>query len=187
MASMLRTPRLLLREWCEQDLQPFVALSADPAVMKYLMPLGGETGCAAMVERIQTHFAAHGFGFWAVEIPGEAPFIGLVGLAVVAFDAHFTPAIEIGWRLATRYWGRGLATEAAAAALGFGFGTLGCEEIVAFTVPDNCPSRRVMERLGMTRAELDDFDHPRVPPDHRLRRHVLYRIARQDWVGRGRC
>ena len=128
-----------------------------------------------MVDRIEAGFAADGFGLWAVEVAGGPPFIGFVGLAVPRFEAHFTPAVEVGWRLAREHWGRGYATEAARAALDYGFGTVGLEEVVSLTVPANTRSIAVMERLGMTRDPADDFDHPRLPEGHRLRRHVLYR------------
>jgi RimJ/RimL family protein N-acetyltransferase len=127
-------------------------------------------------DRAVPHFAEHGFGLWAVEVPGIAPFIGYVGLSVPGFDADFTPCVEIGWRLAFEHWGKGYATEAARVALDFGFSEAGLEEIVSFTVPANRRSIAVMERLGMTYA--GEFDHPRLPPGHRLRRHVLYRLAR---------
>lgn len=181
----LRTPRLLLREWRDDDLDAFAALSSDPAVMAHLLPLDGRAASDAMAGRITEHFSAHRFGFWAVELPGQAAFIGAIGLAVVGFGAHFTPAVEIGWRLARDHWGHGYAFEAAAAALDDGFGRLQLDELVAFTVPANRPSWRLMQRLGMRRAEQDDFDHPRVPTGHPLRRHVLYRLDRQSWM-RGR-
>ena len=101
-----------------------------------------------------------------------------MGLAVPAFEAHFTPAVEVGWRLAAEHWSRGYATEAARAALDYGFTTAGLDEIVSFTVPANSRSRAVMERLGMTHDPADDFDHPRIEPGHPLRRHVLYRKRR---------
>jgi ribosomal-protein-alanine N-acetyltransferase len=135
----------------------------------------------ARVTRDREHFDRHGFGKWAIEVPGEAGFIGYVGLVFVPFEAHFTPCVEIGWRLAPPYWGRGYAREAAAAAFDFGFGPLGLDRIVAFTVPANVRSRRVMERLGMAHDPADDFDHPNVPRDHPLSRCVLYRIAREAW------
>ncbi len=125
---------------------------------------------------MQAHWDEHGFGQWVVEIPGEAAFVGVVGLARIPYEAHFTPAVEIAWRVARRHWGRGYATEAAEAALDYGFRELGLEQIVAVTVPANQRSRRVMERLGMTRDPADDFDHPNLP-EGPLRRHVLYRIA----------
>ena len=176
-AVLLTTERLLLRAWRDADLAPFAAMSADPAVMEFLAPLAQPDGCRAWAARLQAHWREHGFGRWAVEIPGEAEFIGVVGLAWIPYQAHFTPAVEIAWRLASPYWGCGYATEAARAALGYGFGTLGLAEIVAVTVPDNQRSRRVMERLGMSRDPADDYDHPNLP-DGPLRRHVLYRLRR---------
>src|SRR5262249_34632003 len=131
----------------------------------------------ALADRIQALIDEQGWGLWAVEVVGVAPFIGFVGLARPRFDAHFTPCTEVGWRLAAEFWGRGYATEAARAALRFGFQELLLDEIVSFTATDNWPSRRVMERLGMTRDAADDFDHPGLPADHPLARHVLYRTS----------
>ena len=138
----------------------------------------------AMLGRIRQHFARHGFGFWALAITDVAPFAGFVGLAVPRFEAHFTPCVEIGWRLAFDHWGRGYSTEAATAALEFAFGDLGLDEVVSFTVPDNLRSRQVMGRLGMRRSPEDDFDHPSLPDGHPLRRHVLYRLSRRQWLAR---
>jgi RimJ/RimL family protein N-acetyltransferase len=132
----------------------------------------------ARCARIEEHFHQHGFGLWAVEIGDIAPFAGFIGINVPSFEAHFTPCVEIGWRLAAEYWGRGFATEGARAALAFGFETLRLKEIVSYTVPANLRSRRVMEKLGMTHHEHDDFNHPLLPTGHWLSRHVLYRVAR---------
>jgi RimJ/RimL family protein N-acetyltransferase len=132
----------------------------------------------ALADRIQAHFARHQFGLWAMEIPQRTAFAGFVGLAVPGFDAHFTPCVEIGWRLAAEHWGLGYATEAARAVLTFGFETQGLDEIVSFTTPDNHRSRHVMERIGMGHNPADDFDHPGLPEGHPLRRHVLYRCRR---------
>lgn len=179
----LSTSRLLLRPWRDQDLDAFAAMSADPLVMQFLLPCAGRAASDALAGRFRAHLAEHGFGLWAVEAPGVSPFIGIVGLAVVGFTAQFTPAVEIGWRLARAYWGQGYATEAAAAALDAGFRQFGLHEIVAFTVPANLRSQAVMRRLGMQRAEHGDFDHPRIPAGHALQRHALYRMARSDWRG----
>ena len=132
----------------------------------------------AMVERIDAHFERHGFGLWAVEVVDQSPFIGFVGLIIPSFEAHFTPCVEVGWRMARDFWGRGYATEAARACVTFAFDQAGLKEIVSMTVPDNMRSRRVMERLGMTRNPADDFDHPLLP-DHR--RHILYRLRAQPF------
>jgi RimJ/RimL family protein N-acetyltransferase len=173
----LRTPRLVLREWRDQDYEPFAALSADPAVMEMLPPLPDRAASDAWIAETRAHWAEHGFGLWAVELPGEASLIGVVGLHLVPFPAPFPP-VEIGWRLARSYWGRGYAVEAACAAIDDGFRRLGLDEIVAFTVPANRRSWQVMERLGMSRDPSEDFDHPHFPEGHRLRRHVLYRARR---------
>jgi RimJ/RimL family protein N-acetyltransferase len=139
-----------------------------------------------LADRIEAHFGEHVFGLWAVEIPDVSPFIGFVGLSIPSFDAHFTPCVEIGWRLARACWGNGYATEGAWEVLRFGFGRLGLREIVSFTVPANVRSRRVMERLGMHHSPTDDFDHPRSPEGHDLRRHVLYRLTASEWATQAR-
>ena len=157
----ISTRRLILRAWRDADLPEFAAMNADPEVMAYFPRNYSRTESDALVARIRDHFATHGFGFWAVEAPGAAPFIGFTGLGTADFEAPFTPCVEIGWRLARRFWGRGYATEAARASLGFGFGTLGLDEIVSFAVTANGRSRRVMERIGMTRDPAADFDHLR--------------------------
>jgi RimJ/RimL family protein N-acetyltransferase len=153
-------------------------MSGDPAVMEHLYPgpLSRQES-DALADRFQAHLEQRGFGYWALEIPSVTSFAGCVGLSVPRFEAPFTPCVEVGWRLARPYWGRGYAREAAAAALAFGFGELGLKEIVAMTVPANTRSLRVMERLGMTRDPRDDFEHPALPAGHPLRQHVLYRIG----------
>jgi ribosomal-protein-alanine N-acetyltransferase len=169
-----------LRPWRDEDLAPFAALNADLRVMEHFPGLLSREESDHTVSRFRAHFDRHGFGLWAVEVIGGAPFIGFVGLAVPAFEAHFTPCVEIGWRLAAEHWGRGYATEAARAAVDFAFGTVGLEQIVSFTVPANTRSRRVMKRLGMSHSPADDFDHPKLPEGHPLRRHVLYRLRRGE-------
>jgi RimJ/RimL family protein N-acetyltransferase len=169
----LRTKRLMLRRWVQSDRAPFADLNADPRVMEHFPGLLTRQESDTFVDRIESHFERYGFGLWAVEVLDRVPFIGFVGLAVPTFEAHFTPCVEVGWRLAVDYWGHGFATEAARSVLEFGFGSLGLDEIVSFTVPENTRSRRVMDRLGMTHDPGDDFDHP-TQPDHR--RHVLYRL-----------
>jgi len=175
-ATELRTARLLLRPWRESDRDPFAALNADPRVMEYFPAPLSRAESDAGVARIGAHFEGNGFGFWAVEVLDGPPFVGFIGLSVPGFAAHFTPCTEIGWRLAHDAWGLGYATEGARAVVRFAFDTLGREEIVAMTAPANQRSRRVMEKLGMRRDPADDFDHPRIPEGHPLRRTVLYRL-----------
>jgi RimJ/RimL family protein N-acetyltransferase len=174
----LRTERLWMRRWRPEDREPFAALNADPRVVEFLPGPLTRAESDERAARIEAHFQEYGYGLWAVEVVGVAPFVGFVGLAVPRFDSPFMPCVEIGWRLAAEHWGRGHATEGARAALDFGFQRLSLDEIVSYTVPDNVRSRRVMEKIGMTHRSDEDFDHPLLPQGHRLRRHVLYRLAR---------
>lgn len=174
----LRTERLLLRRWRPEDHEPFIALNADPQVMEHFPAPYTPEETTRMIGRIEEHFQEHGFGMWAVEIVNVASFAGIIGLAVPRFEAHFTPCVEIGWRLAAEHWGRGYASEGAQAALALGIDTLKLPEILSFTVPENVRSRRVMEKIGMVHDAAGDFDHPVLPEGHRLRRHVLYRYRR---------
>ena len=174
------TPRLRLRRWRPEDRDAFAALNADPRVMAFFPSVLSRSESDAIVDRIEAHFDRHGYGLWAAEIPGVTPFAGFIGLAVPRFEAHFMPAVELGWRLDHRYWGRGYATEGARAALAYAFDTLTLPEVVSITAPGNARSRRVMEKLGLRSDPADDFDHPLVAEGHSLRRHVLYRIRRHD-------
>lgn len=180
----LVTERLRLRRWVPADREPFAALNADPLVMAHFPATLSRSESDAVADRIEAKFQQYGFGFWAVEVPGVVPFAGFIGLSVPSFappfESHFTPCVEIGWRLARAHWNQGFATEGATAALRHAFGPLGLSEVVAFTVPGNTPSRRVMEKLGMQRDPADDFDHPLIPQGHPLCRHVLYRIRRDE-------
>ena len=177
----IASARLRLRHWRDADLSAFAAMNADPRVMEHFPARLSRAESDAMVGRIREHFAKHGFGLWAVEVPGLAPFIGYVGLAVPRFEAHFTPCVEIGWRLAAEHWGQGYATEAAAAVLDHAFGVVGLDEVVSFTIPANRRSLAVMERLGMTRSPAEDFAHPGLPEGHPMRPHLLYRMPRAKW------
>jgi RimJ/RimL family protein N-acetyltransferase len=181
----LVTKRLRLRLWRDEDLPAFAALNSDSRVMQYMLKRLDRVESDAFAERIKENFARNGFGLWAVEVMGIADFIGFTGLSVPRFEAHFTPCVEIGWRLASDYWGYGYATEAACAVREHGFGQLGLREIVSFTVPANQRSRKVMERIGMTYSFGDDFEHPLLPEGHPYRHHVLYRLARGTSNGHG--
>jgi RimJ/RimL family protein N-acetyltransferase len=190
----LTTSRLTLRRWCEADLSAFAQLNDDPGVMEFMPRRLSRDESDATAARLDAVIGTRGWGFWAVEVKGSAaaagplsatagvPFIGFVGLSIPSFQAHFTPCVEIGWRLAKEHWGRGYASEAAAASLQFAFDNLKLEQIVAFTVPLNKRSMRVMERIGMSRDLAGDFEHPKLPAGHPLRPHVLYRVNRSAYL-----
>lgn len=182
----LRTERLLLRAWREADRAPFAEMNADPTVMEHFPATLTRAESDDMVRRIEQRWRDGRPSLWAVEVPGVAPFIGFIGLLEPSFDAPFTPCVEVGWRLAAPHWGRGHAPEGAQAALEHGFRALALDEIVSFTVPANTSSHRVMEKLGMHHDPSDDFEHPDLPVGDRLRRHVLYRLRRDDWDARRR-
>ena len=172
----IETPRLILRDWRDCDLESWVAMNADPRVTEFFPLTYTRTLSEASAAAMRRALAENGYGWWAVEIRGGAPFAGVIALQKVPFQARFTPANEIGWRFSFESWGHGYATEGAAAALDFAFNQLKWREVVALTTVSNERSRRVMERLGMTHDHADDFDHPKIEPGHPLRRHVLYRI-----------
>ncbi len=179
--NLLTTQRLLLRQWRDSDRDAFARLNADPLVMEHFPRCLSRDESEAWVSRTQEVIAERGWGLWAVEVRGIAPCIGFVGLSTPGFTAHFTPCVEIGWRVAKEFWGNGYATEAAIAVLRFGFEKLTLEQIVSFTSPLNERSIGVMKRIGMSRDPAEDFDHPNLPPGHRLQRHVLYRMRRSEW------
>jgi RimJ/RimL family protein N-acetyltransferase len=176
----LTTERLVLRRWKEADLEPFAALNCDGEVMQHFPSTLDRAQSAAMIERIEKSFNEGGLGLWAVEDRASGDFIGFVGLSRPKFDAHFTPCVEVGWRLAKSYWGKGYALEAAQASMHDGFERLNLIEIVSFTSKLNARSIRVMQRLKMTTRENDDFMHPVLAPDHPLSLHVLYRLMAKD-------
>ena len=176
------TQRLRLRRWRKTDLKPFAALNADPDVMEHFPSVMTEADTARMIGRIEDHFQKHGFGLWAVEHGASGDLVGFTGLAVPNFEAEFMPAVEVGWRLGKEHWGNGYATEAARAALDFGFAKAGLDEIVSFTIPANTHSTMVMERIGMTHDAVDDFYHPSLPEGSPQQRHVLYRMSAFDWA-----
>jgi RimJ/RimL family protein N-acetyltransferase len=156
-------------------------MNADPVVMEFFPSLLSREESDAMLDRFEDEYSRRGFCPWAVEEREGATFIGFVGLHEIPDYLSFAPALEVGWRLARGFWGRGFATEAAASSLTFAFQELLADEVVSMTSAVNERSRRVMERLGMHRDALDDFEHPRVPEGHSLRPHVLYRLTSSDW------
>jgi 3-dehydroquinate dehydratase / shikimate dehydrogenase len=178
---ILKTKRLILRPWCEEDLEPFARMNADPRVREYFSSILSKEVSDQHARYHRDYIQTHGWGFWAVEVPNVAKFIGFIGLEEVYFSAHFTPAVEIGWRLAFDYWGHGYASEGAKACLQYGFETLKLKEIVAYTATNNKRSIRVMKKMGMIHSPSDDFDHPDLSPDSEVRRMVLYRIKQKQW------
>lgn len=181
MIPRLATERLLLREWLPADREPFARMNADPRVAEFLGEPMTRAASNALVDRIDARWLSDRHGLWAVERREDGVFLGFVGLAAPSFETAFTPCVEIGWRLDPAAWGHGYATEAARAALRFGFEELDLAEIVSFTTVTNVRSRAVMERLGLGRNPADDFDHPSLPAGHPLRPHVLYRLGRDRW------
>ncbi|HZM73189.1 MAG TPA: GNAT family N-acetyltransferase [Candidatus Polarisedimenticolia bacterium] len=178
----IETERLRLRAFRDGDREPFAELNADREVMELFPAVLSRRESDAFLDRILRRWDEDGHGLWAIELKTDGAFFGFAGLATHRFEAHFMPAVEVGWRLARHAWGFGYATEAGAAALRYGFETLGLEEIVSFTTVANARSRRVMERLGMTRDPADDFDHPNLPVGHPIRPHVLYRLPKAAWL-----
>ena len=174
----LRTDRLIMRRWRGEDREPFATLAGDPEVMEHFPALLTRAAADAFIDETEAEFDQRGWGLWALEVAQTGQFIGYTGLEIPGFEEHFTPAVEVGWRMARHAWGHGYATEAARAALAFGFDELQLAEIVSFTATGNLRSRAVMERLGMTHDPSEDFDHPRLPDGHPLQRHVLYRLRR---------
>ena len=175
------TERLRLRQWRAADREPFAAMNADARVMEFYPRMLEREASDTMAQRIQTGIAERGWGLWAADLRETGEFIGYVGLQPAPAALPCSPCVEIGWRLAHQYWGRGLATEAAKGALRVGFGQLGLDEIVSFTVPMNRRSRAVMVRLGMLEDEAGAFEHPSIPADNPLRRHCLYRLSHERW------
>lgn len=180
--ATLTTERLILRRWRESDLEPFARLNADPEVMEHFQRLLTREESDAFVGRIETRFDERGYGLWAVERREDGVFLGFTGLAYQTFEAPFTPCVEVGWRYDKFAWGHGYATEAGREALRFGFLEANLDEIVSFTAIRNAASIRVMERIGLHRDPAGDFDYPNVPVDSPLRRCVLYRLTREEFV-----
>ena len=174
------TERLRLRQWIETDRASFARLSADPRVMKFFPSILDRAASDAMVDRLGALIAERGWGLWAVETQADHQFIGFVGLHVPKADLPCSPCVEIGWRLAFEYWGKGYASEAARGALKVGFDRLSIPEIVSFTATINRRSRAVMERLGMD-LDAETFEHPSLPLGHPLCEHYLYRLSRDKW------
>jgi ribosomal-protein-alanine N-acetyltransferase len=178
----LETDRLILRRWRDSDRQPFARMNADPEVMAHFARPLEPAESDAFVDRIKSRFEERGYGLWALERRSDGLFLGFTGLAYQTFEAPFTPCVEVGWRLARFAWGQGYATEAARESLRYGFEVAGLDEIVSLTSIGHTASRHVMEKLGMHHNPADDFEYPNLPPGHPLRRHVLYRLRREEFL-----
>ncbi|MEL7527460.1 MAG: GNAT family N-acetyltransferase [Pseudomonadota bacterium] len=185
---LLETERLYLRNWQDEDLDPFAEMCADPVVMRYFPDVMTRDKSEQLVSRCVEKQEKDGFCMAPIEVKSTGEFLGFVGLNRPTYAAPlpFEPCVEIGWRLKQAAWGKGYAREAANAWLRFGFETIALDEIVAFTIPANTPSQKVMHRIGMHRDVDGDFLHPSLPADHPVALHVLYRLAKTDWMARER-
>lgn len=172
----LTTARLILRPWRAADRAPLAAITGDPHAMRYFTITRTPAQSDAWMARTQLHFDRHGFGIWAAERPGSG-LIGFVGLSTIPPNLPVFPGVELVWMLGAAWWGQGYAAEAARAAAADGFARLGLREILAFTAAVNTPSRRVMEKIGMRADPAASFDHPAIAAGHKLRPHVVYRLA----------
>jgi len=175
------TDRLLIRSWCESDRQPLFELNQDPEVMEFLGPPLSRYQSDQLVDRFVSEQEISGYCPWVVELSQSGEFVGFVGLQSVPDYLNFVNGLEVVWRLKSKFWGLGLATEAAHAALRIGFGSLGLAQVVSMTSKLNVRSQRVMQRLGISHNEDDDFKHPAVDVESRLRAHVLYQLSDADW------
>ncbi|AHE67604.1 GNAT family N-acetyltransferase [Legionella oakridgensis] len=179
--NILETKRLILRTWEDKDLDAMTAIDQDPKVCQYLPGIGNREETSARIQRCINHYHEKDYTLYAVELKNTHDMIGFLGLMTPSFEAHFTPAVEIGWRLSSKQWNQGYATEGAKAVLHDAFTRLNLDEIVSFTVVNNMASRKVMEKIGMHHDPNDDFDHPKLDKNSPLRRHVLYRLTKADY------
>lgn len=179
---IIETERLQLRPFRLNDLDPMAAINEDRQVCEFLPTIGTREATLQFIERVIAHHKKNGFSLYATELKSSREMIGFVGLLIPSFEAHFTPAVEIGWRLGSQYWGNGYATEAAIAVLDYGFTEIDLDEIVSFTVPANIRSKRVMKKIGLHHNPEDDFDHPRLEKAHPLCRHILYKLTREEYL-----
>ncbi len=176
--DILETERLYLRTWSDADLPPMYKINQDPKVMQYFPSLQDLESTQHFIGKMRKHFDQYGYSLYATFRKDTNEFIGFIGLLTATFTAHFTPATEIGWRLASKHWGQGFATEGAQAVLNYAFSECNIPEIVSFTPTGNTKSRRVMEKIGLQHNSKDDFNHPNVDGHSPLKKHVLYRLPK---------
>ena len=182
MTTIIETERLILRTWEKEDADIYFQINQDPKVIKLLRGPLTMKQINNFIIAVNKHQDKHGYTLWAIELRATKEFIGFAGLNYIEWEAHFTPAVEMGWRLGSQYWGNGYATEGAKASLDYGFKKCDLQEIVSFTVPENVGSIRVMEKLGLKRDLNGDFAHPKLAADHKLSHHVLYRISAEESI-----
>jgi len=186
MNKIIETDRLILRTWTDSDLQPMFAINQDPKVMEYFPGLQDLETTKNFIAKVNNHFEKHGYSLYACVRKDSNEFIGFIGLLIADFEAHFTPATEIGWRLSSKHWGQGFATEGAKAVLDYAFRELKIPEIVSFTAEGNAKSIKVMQKIGLRHNANDDFDHPKLDDTSPLKRHVLYRLSNEQYSDRGK-
>lgn len=175
----ITTERLILRKWCDADIEPFVQMNSDARVMKYFPALMSRDQTLQAVERIKKHFDDYGYGWFAVDLKSTGEFIGFIGFSHPRFESYFTPCIEIGWRLKAEHWGKGLATEGAKACLQYGFEILNFDKVYSFTAEPNFPSVKVMKKIGMKPG--GEFNHPMLHHDSWLCKHLLYKVSKSEY------
>ncbi len=180
--TIIETKRLILRTWEPQDVEAYYEINQDPKVIEFLLGPLSLQQVNDFIIAMNLQYELRGFTCWAVVLKDTNECIGFIGLNYPQWESHFTPAVEVGWRLGSKFWGKGYATEGAKAALDFGFQKCGLDEIVSFTVPANVRSIRVMEKIGLRRDIDGDFSHPKLPVDHRLSQHILYRLSIEDYL-----
>lgn len=181
MTTIIETERLILRTWKKEDAATYYQINQDPKVIEFLLPTTMEQINDFILAK-NTQQQQNGYSLWAIELKETGEMIGFIGLNYTDWPAHFTPAVEVGWRLASQHWGKGYAPEGAKAALDYGFNKMGLKEIVSFTVPTNVRSIRVMEKIGLKRDLNGDFSHPKLPANHPLSHTILYRLTKENYI-----
>ncbi|KTD60363.1 acetyltransferase [Legionella sainthelensi] len=178
--GIIETDRLVLRTWSNEDVVEYYRINQDPKVIEFLKGSLTMNEVTDFISSMNNQFDELGYTLWAAEEKTKGQFIGFIGLNLIKWEAPFGQAVEVGWRLGSKYWKKGYATEGARACLKYGFNQCDLKEIVSFTVPANIRSFRVMEKIGMIRDLDGDFAHPNLPLDHRLSKHILYRIQKKQ-------
>jgi RimJ/RimL family protein N-acetyltransferase len=181
MTIIIETERLILRTWKKEDIEPYYQINQDLKVIEYLRGPLTMNQVSDFIKTTNSHNDKYGYALWAVQLKETSELIGFIGLQFTDWESHFTPAVEVGWRLGSQYWKKGYATEGARAALEYGFNRCGLKEIISFTVPANVRSISVMEKIGLKQDMNGNFAHPKLEPNHRLSQHVLYRITKEDY------